>query len=97
MYHVLDLTSLRTRARYDRGVQYSTPVALVVVDAAGAKHRAEYVDNSLLALGRAVYRIGDAAYALCPSGALEPVDVAELPAIEPLEEQAELEELEVAE
>ena len=72
-YTVLDLTSLRTRARYDRGLQYSTPVALVVVDAAGAAHRAEYVENSLLAFGRAVYRIGDAAYALCPSGALEPV------------------------
>ena len=26
-YTVLDLTSLRTRARYDRGVQYSTAYA----------------------------------------------------------------------
>ena len=97
MYHVLDLTSLRTRARYDRGLQYSTPVALVVVDAAGAAHRAEYVDSSLLALGRAVYRVAGAEFELRPSGQLVPVDVAELPAIEPLEEQAELEELEVAE
>ena len=35
-YTVLDLTSLRTRARYDRGVQYSTPVALVVAVGGGA-------------------------------------------------------------
>jgi hypothetical protein len=85
MYRVIDTTALAARARYDRGVQYSTPVALPVRDAAGAECRATYVDHSLLAFGRAVYRIGDAEYVLCPSGALEPVDAAELPAIEPVE------------
>ena len=81
MYHAFDLTSLRTRARYDRGLQYSTPVALVVVDAPGTEYRAEYVDNSLLALGRAVYRVAGAELELRPSGQLVPLDSDELPAI----------------
>lgn len=93
MYRVSDLASLRTRARYDRGVQYSTPVALVVTDAAGAAHRAAYVDNSLLALGRAVYRVAGAELALCPSGRLVPLDPDELPAL--VEAAATLGELEV--
>ena len=80
-YTVLDLTSLRTRARYDRGVQYSTPVALQVRDAAGAECRATYVDSSLLAFGRAVYRVAGAEFELRPSGQLVPLDSDELPAI----------------
>lgn len=86
MYHVLDLTSLRIRARYDRGVQYSTPVALQVRDTAGAEYRAEYVDNSLLVLGRAVYRVAGAEFELRPSGQLVPLDPDELPAIATLSE-----------
>ena len=82
MYQVIDPASLSTRARYDRGLQYSTPVALQVCDAAGLTVRATYVDNSLAAFGRALYRIGDAEYVLWPSGALELVDAAELPALE---------------
>jgi len=73
MYHVIDTTGLPARGRSARGLQYSTPVALPVRDAAGQIACATYVDSSLLVFGRAVYRIGDAEYVLCPSGALEPV------------------------
>ena len=45
MYRVIDTTALAARARYDRGLQYSTPVALLVRDAVGRCYHATYVDH----------------------------------------------------
>ena len=83
MYRVIDTSARRPRPLRPRGLQYSTPaVALPWYDAAGSAH-ATYVDHSLLAFVSAAHRIGDAEYVLRRPSGTEPVDAAELLAIEP--------------
>ena len=62
------------RVAYHGRQQLATPLAIVVRDAAGHLHRAEYVDASLIVYGVAHYRVGETDYWLQPSGLLVPVD-----------------------
>ena len=76
--------SVRRPRRYDRGLQYSTPRGAPVRRGRPVT-TTRRTSTTRCWRSAAVHRIGDAEYVLCLSGALRPVDAAELPAIEPVE------------
>lgn len=77
MYHVIDPTALARRVSYRGQQQVATPLVLLVCDATGIEHRAEYIDDSLLAHGVAHYSIAGREYVLRRNGVLQLVAQAE--------------------
>lgn len=77
MYHVIDLTALARRVSYRGQQQVATPLVLLVRDADGITHRAEYINGSLLAYGVAHYQIAEREYVLSRNGVLQLVAQAE--------------------
>lgn len=69
-----DAITLYTRCRFDGADQISSPLRLVVRDAAGTPHEAAYVDGSMAAHGRARYTLAGAVWELKRDGTLVRVE-----------------------
>jgi len=68
-----DYTLNSTRVSYHGGLALATPLAVELRAPGGATVRADYIEGSMAAFGRARYTIDGATYELQRSGQLVPV------------------------